>query len=111
MRGKIHPIRKTGVAIVLCVSIWWVTAPIPPAMSSPSAVTNSGVIEETFVPGGANVRVEVWIDNLNIPWSLVFLPDGRALLSERSGRIRLIKDGVLQEKPYAEPGAAGRDPI
>jgi len=51
------------------------------------------------------VRVEVWIDNLNIPWSLVFLPDGRALLSERSGRIRLIKDGVLQEKPYAEPGA------
>ena len=105
MRGKIHRLGRTAFVFAVCGSISWVTAPIPPVMGSPSAVTKSGVVEETFVPEGADVRVEVWINNLNIPWSLVFLPDGRALLSERPGQIRLIKDGVLQEEPYAEPGA------
>lgn len=47
------------------------------------------------------VMVEVWIENLEIPWSLVFLPDGRALVSERPGRIRLIKDSFLRKEPYA----------
>lgn len=45
--------------------------------------------------------VEVWVKNLEIPWSLVFLPDGRALVSERPGRIRLIKNGQIQKEPYA----------
>ncbi len=50
---------------------------------------------------GDRVKVEQWIEELEIPWSLVFLPDGRALVSERPGRIRTIKDGVLQREPYA----------
>jgi quinoprotein glucose dehydrogenase len=50
--------------------------------------------------------VEVWVKNLEVPWSLVFLPDGRALVSERPGRIRLIQDGNLQEKPYLSVDAA-----
>ena len=54
-----------------------------------------------FFPEGRDVRVEVWIQNLEIPWSLIFLPDGRALVSERPGRIRLIKDGQLQRNPYS----------
>ena len=47
------------------------------------------------------ITVEAWIENLEIPWSLIFLPDGRGLVSERPGRIRLIRDGKLQKKPYA----------
>jgi len=58
-------------------------------------------VEDIFLPEGDRVKVEVWIDNLEIPWSLVFLPTGNALVSERPGRIRLIKDGVLQQKVYA----------
>lgn len=56
---------------------------------------------EVSLPAGDAVRVEPWIDNLEIPWSLVFLPDGRALVSERPGRVRLIKKGILQKEPYA----------
>jgi glucose/arabinose dehydrogenase len=42
-------------------------------------------------------RVETVAEGLDHPWSLAFLPDGRALVTERPGRLRLL-----------EPGAAGR---
>jgi glucose/arabinose dehydrogenase len=59
-------------------------------------------VKDVFLLDGDRVTREVWIENLEIPWSLIFLPDGRALVSERPGRIRLIKDGKLKEIPYAE---------
>jgi len=57
-------------------------------------------VEDKFFPDGRGIKVEAWAENLEIPWSLIFLPDGRALVSERAGRIRLIKGGKLQDKPY-----------
>ncbi|MBI5674840.1 MAG: PQQ-dependent sugar dehydrogenase [Nitrospirae bacterium] len=59
-------------------------------------------LKDIFLPDGDGVKVESWIDNLDIPWSLIFLPDGRALVSERPGSIRLIKDGKPQEAPYVK---------
>ena len=59
-------------------------------------------VEDRFLPEGDGIKVEAWIQHLEIPWSLVFLPDGRALVSERPGRIRLIRDGKLRGNPYAE---------
>ncbi len=58
-------------------------------------------VEDVFLPDGERIKVEVWVENLEVPWSLVFLPGGRALVSERLGAIRLIKNGILQAKPYA----------
>ena len=58
-------------------------------------------VADSFVPEGGGVRVTAWAENLEIPWSLVFLPGGRALVSERPGRIRLIRDGRVMQKPYA----------
>ena len=57
-------------------------------------------VKDVFLQDGDRVRVEPWIGNLEIPWALIFLPDGRALVSERPGRIRVIKDGKLQAAPY-----------
>ncbi len=58
-------------------------------------------VVDQFLPEGDGVKVEAWVENLEIPWSLLFLPDGRALVSERPGKIRLIQGGKLREDPYA----------
>jgi glucose/arabinose dehydrogenase len=57
---------------------------------------------DVYMTNPKNATVETWVENLEIPWSLVWLSDGRALVSERPGRIRLIEDGKLAEKPFAE---------
>lgn len=47
-------------------------------------------------------RVETVASGLNHPWSLAFLPDGRLLVTERAGRLRVIEpgpDGQLQLRP------------
>lgn len=36
------------------------------------------------------VRVEVVTDDLTHPWGMTFLPDGRMLVTERPGRLRLV---------------------
>ena len=36
---------------------------------------------------------------LSHPWSLALLPDGDILVTERSGQLRLIQDGVLSPNP------------
>jgi len=73
-----------------------------PAVSRPVVGETPQKMKDRFVADGVGVRVEVWIEKLEIPWSLVFLRGGRALVSERPGRIRLVKDGKLLSQPYAE---------
>ena len=46
-----------------------------------------------------HVRVVVVTDDLEQPWSMVFLPDGGMLVTERAGRVRLIRNGKLESKP------------
>lgn len=49
----------------------------------------------------AEPAVETFVDGLEYPWSLAFLPDGSMLVTERAGRLRLIRDGQLLPDPVA----------
>ncbi len=45
-------------------------------------------------------KLEPVIDaTLNEAWAIAFLPDGRMLVTERPGRLRIIKDGMLLPEP------------
>ena len=47
------------------------------------------------------IRVSVVARNLSHPWSIAFLPGGDMLVTERSGRLRIIRDGVLDPDPIS----------
>jgi glucose/arabinose dehydrogenase len=49
-----------------------------------------------------DVRVSTVARGLEIPWELAFLPDARALVTERPGRVRLLgRGGRLHRRPVA----------
>jgi glucose/arabinose dehydrogenase len=47
------------------------------------------------------LRVVKIVTGLEHPWGLAFLPDGRMLVTERPGRLRIIRDGRLEPQPVS----------
>ena len=41
------------------------------------------------------------VRGLEHPWSLAFLPDGRMLVTEKAGRLRIVRDGRLEPQAIA----------
>ncbi len=50
---------------------------------------------------GQRIRVVAVTRALEYPWALAFLPDGSMLVTERAGRLRIIRNGVLDPNPIA----------
>ena len=48
-----------------------------------------------------NIRVSVVTRGLSHPWSVAFLPGGEMLITERVGRLRVIRNGMLEPAPVA----------
>jgi glucose/arabinose dehydrogenase len=40
------------------------------------------------------IRVSVVTRGLSHPWAIAFLPEGAMLITERPGRLRVVRDGV-----------------
>jgi aldose sugar dehydrogenase len=49
----------------------------------------------------ATFRVVELAGGLEHPWAMAFLPDGAMLITERPGRLRILRDGVLNPAPMA----------
>ena len=73
-----------------------VTPNATPAAETPQASTTPSPQRRPFQP-----RVEVVAEQLDVPWSLAFAPDGRLFFTERTGRIRVITKGRLEPEPVA----------
>ena len=47
------------------------------------------------------IRVSVVTKGLSHPWSILWLPNGDMLVTERAGRLRIVRNGVLDPEPIA----------
>jgi glucose/arabinose dehydrogenase len=48
-----------------------------------------------------DIKVAIVTKGLSHPWSLAFLADGSILITERIGRLRIVRNGVLDPAPVA----------
>ena len=58
---------------------------------------------QTVQSSAGNLTATVIAEGLDHPWALGFLPDGRMLVTERSGQLRIISDGVAGEPIEGTP--------
>lgn len=64
----------------------------------PAAKSTGGKVVRSQL---ASFRLETWVDDLDEPWSLAFLPEGRALATEKGGKLFAIENGRRAEKPVS----------
>jgi len=61
-----------------------------------------GAAQEVVKSQDETFRVVMLTRGLEHPWGLAFLPDGRMLVTERAGRLRIVaRDGRLEPQPVA----------
>ena len=89
---------------------------LPAAVAAPLFLVASALPSDAqpqFRPSGSppadNLTVETVAKGLANPWAIAFLPDGRMLVTERAGRLRIVaKDGSLSPPVTGVPQVAAR---
>lgn len=52
---------------------------------------------DTAPKTGQTIKTETLATGLEFPWGIALLPDGSALITERAGRLRLLKNKALSK--------------
>jgi glucose/arabinose dehydrogenase len=74
--------------------LWLAALLLPPLYSATAAA-------QTFPSSAGELKVETVAGGLVHPWSLAFLPDGRMLVTERHGRMRIVTRSGQLSPPLA----------
>ena len=86
-------------ALILSLAVDRSAAAQAPTNPPPSSVTSSA----------GNVTIER-LATLEFPWGLAMLPDGRLLITEKPGRLRIWENGRLSEPVQGVPSVVYRGP-
>ncbi len=78
---------------------WAATAAI--GLGLAAAALAPGAMAEVSRSQDYELRVVKVAGGLEHPWGMAFLPDGRMLVTERPGRLRLVENGKLLPQPVA----------
>jgi aldose sugar dehydrogenase len=84
---KISPYSLFALAIVVAFG-----CSQPPSGRGAGEVASSAQTSTKF-------KVETVVGGLEVPWSIVWAPDGRMIFTERPGRVRVFEKGALRQKP------------
>lgn len=82
-------------------SAGWTSAAALMAALAACAGTPTDATAQTFTSEHHKFRVVTVVGGLEHPWGMAFLPDGSILVTERPGRLRLVRNGVLEPEPIA----------
>jgi glucose/arabinose dehydrogenase len=80
--------------ILLAVAVLPSSAQVPAGLTPPPAAP---IVADTDT--GQRIRIVPVATGLSHPWSMAFLPDGALLVTERPGRLRIIRNGLLDPRP------------
>lgn len=70
------------------------------ALSAPALIAGAHattVVSEGSAPQSDGFQLSTVVSGLEHPWGMAWLPDGTMLVTERPGRLRIIRDGALSE--------------
>jgi glucose/arabinose dehydrogenase len=94
MRVALHNVRLAGVLVAAMVTL----------LSGACSAEDRVVDTET-----GKVKVETLATGLEHPWGLALMPDGRVLVTERAGRLRILaKDGTLSDPLNGVPAVVAK---
>lgn len=71
------------------------------ALTAGSATAGAPPIDAVIQSEEQAFKIETIAEGLDTPWGFAWLPDGRLLVTERAGRLRVIEKGRLQAAPVA----------
>ena len=103
-----HSIRRIGLAsagitIAACSAAPPNTAAVAPNVAPTAAPTAEASPLQAVSPSSTarGFKQATVAEGLERPWGMAWLPDGSMLISEKAGRLRLLKNGVLEPTPIA----------
>src|SRR5688572_8001969 len=107
---RLHPSAAwAAAALLFTLGVLRPAAQAPAQAPAPAAPASAAAPPEFDTATRQRIRVVTVASGLVHPWSLAFLPDGRLLVAEKSGQLRVIRDGVLAPQPLWTASAATGD--
>jgi glucose/arabinose dehydrogenase len=91
----VRPFIATAIAAFLVVTL-------------ANAQSNDGTADDVVQTSSGPVKVE-HLAALSYPWGMTFLPDGRMLVTEKPGRLRIYSSGSLSEPIRGVPTVVYKD--
>jgi glucose/arabinose dehydrogenase len=111
-----HPALAVGFTLAVAVSVSASAVQTPQGGVDPRPPNGQGQVPafpgQTRAPerkAGVAFEVVTVASGLESPWGLAFLPDGRMLVTEKPGRLRIVRaDGTLSEPVAGVPAVDAR---